>query len=45
MKELYLEVVGWLGYLERPALLVQLLITAVVVLLNRQARQRRWLQG
>jgi small-conductance mechanosensitive channel len=41
MKELLLEVLGWLGYLERPAVLVQLLLVVVVIVGSRQARKRR----
>jgi potassium efflux system protein len=43
MKELLLEVVGWLGYLERPAVVVQLLVSVGLMLLCRVARRRRWL--
>ncbi|MEY2644839.1 MAG: hypothetical protein RLZZ611_1488 [Cyanobacteriota bacterium] len=43
MNELLLEVFGWLGYLERPTVLLQLLLSLVVILLSRVARQRRWL--
>ena len=40
MKELLLEVIGWLGYLERPAVLLQVLVVAAVLLLYRQLRLR-----
>jgi small-conductance mechanosensitive channel len=36
-------VVGWLGFLERPAVLLQLVMSLAVLVLSRQARQRRWL--
>ena len=44
MKDLLLEILGWLGYLERPAVLVQLLLVAVVIMGSRQARKRRLIQ-
>ena len=43
MKELLLEIFGWLGYLERPTVLLQLGLVIAVVLLTRLARRRRWL--
>jgi small-conductance mechanosensitive channel len=43
MKELLLEIFGWLGYLERPAVLLQVGLVIAVLLLTRQARRRRWL--
>lgn len=43
MKELLLEVLGWLGYLERFPVLLQLLISLALLTLSRLARQRRWL--
>jgi len=43
MKELLLEIFGWLGYLERPAVLLQLGLVIAVGLLTREARRRRWL--
>jgi potassium efflux system protein len=43
MKELLLEVLGWLGYLERPVVQLQLLISLGLIVLSRQARRRRWL--
>ena len=42
MKELLLEILGWLGYLERPSVLLQLLISLAALTLCRLARQRRW---
>ena len=44
MKELLLEIFGWLGYLERPSVLLQLGLVIAVVLLTRRAQRRRWLQ-
>ena len=43
MKELLLEIFGWLGYLERPSVLLQLGLVIAVVLLTRRAQRRRWL--
>ena len=43
MKELLLEIFGWLGYLERPRVLLQLGLVIAVVLLTREARRQRWL--
>ena len=43
MKELSLEVLGWLGYLERPAVMLQLALIVAAVVLTRQMRRRRWL--
>jgi small-conductance mechanosensitive channel len=43
MKELLLEIFGWLGYLERPTVLLQLGLVISVLLLTRRARRRRWL--
>ena len=42
MKELLLEILGWLGYLERPSVLLQLLVSLAALTLCRLARQRRW---
>jgi len=42
MKVLLLEIFGWLGYLERPTVLLQLGLVIAVVLLTRLARHRRW---
>ena len=44
MKELLLELFGWLGYLERPSVLLQLGLVISVVLLTRRAQRRRWLK-
>jgi len=44
MKELLLEIFGWLGYLERPWVLLQLGLVIAMVLLTRWARLRRWLR-
>ena len=43
MKELLLETFGWLGYLERPAVLLQVVLVLALVLLSQQAQRRRWL--
>ena len=43
MKELSLEVLGWLGYLERPAVMLQLALIVAAVVLTRQMQRRRWL--
>ena len=43
MKELLLEIFGWLGYLERPAVLVQLALTLSLMLTTHLAQQRCWL--
>ena len=42
MKELLLEILGWLGYLERPSVLLQLLVSLAALTLCRLARQQRW---
>ncbi len=42
MKELLLEILGWLGYLERPSVLLQVLISLVMLMLCRLARRRHW---
>jgi potassium efflux system protein len=44
MRELLLEIFGWLGYLERPAVLVQLLVAVGLMVLARTARRRRLLR-
>lgn len=44
MQQLLLEVLGWLGYLERPAVLLQVSLSLGVILLCRAARRRRWLR-
>jgi potassium efflux system protein len=41
MNELLLEIFGWLGYLERPAVLLQLGLVMAVVLTTHLARRRR----
>ena len=41
MTQLLLEVLGWLGYLERPAVLLQLLLLTVLMLSTRLARRRQ----
>jgi len=43
MTELLLNILGWLGYLERPVVQLQLLISVGLIVLSRQARRRRWL--
>ena len=42
MRELLLEVFGWLGYLERPEVLLQVLLVVALMLLSRELRRRRW---
>ena len=41
MRQLLLEAFGWLGYLERPAVVIQLLLVISVILITRLARTRR----
>jgi len=41
MRELLLEVFGWLGYLERPAVAIQLLLVISLMVITRLARKRR----
>ena len=41
--ELLLEIVSWLGYLQRPAVQQQLLISLALLLFSRRLRQRHWL--
>ena len=43
MSTLLLEVFGWLGYLERPTVVIQLLLVAGLVLATRAVRRRRLL--
>ncbi|MFM8935645.1 MAG: mechanosensitive ion channel family protein [Vulcanococcus sp.] len=43
MRELLQDILGWLGYLERPAVQLQVVISLALLLLSRQARRRRWL--
>ena len=45
MNTLLLEMLGWLAYLERPAVLLQLALTLAVMLLSNQARRQRWWPG
>jgi len=44
MRELLLEVLGWLGYLERPAVLLQLAVVIGLMMLRRFAARRNWLR-
>jgi small-conductance mechanosensitive channel len=41
MRQLLLEAFGWLGYLERPAVVIQLLLVIGLMLITRLARTRR----
>jgi potassium-dependent mechanosensitive channel len=41
MRKLLLEAIGWLGYLERPAVVIQLLLVISLILITRLARTRR----
>ena len=43
MRELLLEVLGWLGYLERPTVLLQLAVAIGLMVLQRFAARRNWL--
>jgi small-conductance mechanosensitive channel len=43
MRQLLLELLGWLGYLERPAVVLQLGVVLLLMLGSRQARRRRLL--
>ena len=43
MRELLLEVLGWLGYLERPTVLLQLGVAIGLMVLRRFAARRNWL--
>ena len=43
MRTLLLEMFGWLGYLERPTVVIQLLLVAGLVLATRAVRRRRLL--
>ncbi len=45
MRELILEFLGWLGYLERPAVILQLLIVAALALSTRLANHRKILKN
>ncbi|MFU8885079.1 MAG: mechanosensitive ion channel family protein [Cyanobacteriota bacterium] len=42
MKPLLLEVLGWLGYLERPEVVLQLALVLAAMGCSRLAAQRRW---
>lgn len=42
MRELLLEMLGWVGYLERPAVLLQLGLVLGGMAFNRYGLQRRW---
>ena len=44
MRELLLEIFGWMGYMERPAVLVQLVVAVGLMVLARTARRRRLLR-
>jgi small-conductance mechanosensitive channel len=44
MKQLILEVLGWLGYLERHSVVVQLVLVALCVIGTRLARRHRLLR-
>ena len=44
MRQLLLEAIGWLGYLERPAVVIQLLLVISLILITRLARTRRLIQ-
>ena len=43
MRELLLEMLGWLGYLERPTVLLQITLVLALMLASRLARRRRLL--
>ena len=43
MRELLLEMHGWLGYLERPTVLLQITLVLALMLASRLARRRRLL--
>ena len=45
MNTLLSEIVGWLAYLERPAVLLQLGLTLAVMALSGQGRRRAWWPG
>ncbi|MFZ9850007.1 MAG: mechanosensitive ion channel family protein [Vulcanococcus sp.] len=44
MRELLREALGWLGYLERPAVLLQVVLVLALVLLSQLAQRQRWLR-
>lgn len=43
MSELLLEVLGWLGYLERPTVLLQLAVAIGLMVLRQSAARQNWL--
>ena len=45
MRELLLQALGWLGYLERAGVLLQLLVLLLLLALARLGAERRWLRG
>jgi potassium-dependent mechanosensitive channel len=45
MRELLLEVIGWCSYLERPTVLLQVLLVIALALLSQRARQHHWLKN
>ncbi len=42
MRDLLLEICGWLAYLERPSVLIQVVLTVLLMLWTLHARLRRW---
>jgi len=45
MNDLLLEVIGWFGYLERPAVLLQVVLVISLMVLSQRAKRLRWLRG
>lgn len=45
MRELLLESLGWLGYLERVGVLLQLLALALLLVIGQLPAVRRWRRG
>ena len=45
MRELLLQALGWLGYLERAGVQLQLLALLLLLALARLGAERRWLSG
>jgi potassium-dependent mechanosensitive channel len=45
MTALLLEILSWLGYLERPEVALQLVVSLGLIALCRLARHQRWLQA
>ncbi|MEB3184653.1 MAG: mechanosensitive ion channel domain-containing protein [Cyanobacteriota bacterium] len=43
MRDLLLEIIGWLGYLERPAVALQFALALGLLTVTRIARYHRWL--